>query len=183
MRGRAGVAEPRLRPAYDRRVRWRPDADICPECGFDWTQGRVDAIAVVTGGAGRADQILKDLEDPYTRYGERWSASMYLWHLVDVLRIGRVRLMTLEVDPQRGIPCWDENALAASLSYEMLSWQVGLEFLRAETPLWLEAARSASETSRLEHSQFGAISAREVICRNAHEVKHHLQDMALGLDQ
>jgi hypothetical protein len=32
---------------------------------------------------------------------------MYLWHLVDVLRIGNERLLTLTRDPRRGITCWD----------------------------------------------------------------------------
>ena len=44
---------------------------------------------------------------------------MYVWHLVDVLRIGTERLLTLTYDPGRGIACWDENALAEARRYHL----------------------------------------------------------------
>lgn len=154
---------------------------MCAECGFDWTRGRSDAISIVGTGPERASQILGRLEDPYESRGERWSASTYLWHLVDVLRIGRERILTLELDPEKGIPCWDEKALAAARRYERLSWPVGLVCLRLETALWTEAASAVGDTARTEHPLFGSLGATEIVSRNAHEVEHHLQDMAAGL--
>jgi hypothetical protein len=159
-------------------VRWRPDTDVCVECGFDWTQRRADAISIVGSGPVRARQILENQENPYEGEGGRWSPSTYLWHLVDVLRIGRERFLILELDPERGIPCWDENALAAARRYEMLSCPVGLACLSVETRLWTEAARSASDTARTDHPQYGWFGALEIVRRNAHEVAHHLQDMS-----
>ncbi len=41
-----------------------------------------------------------------------WSQSAYVWHLVDVMSIGTERLWTLVHDPDAGLRCWDEKALA-----------------------------------------------------------------------
>ena len=48
---------------------------------------------------------------PATEDGQ-WSEGMYLWHVVDVLRIAPERLWSIALDPDTGIPCWDEDGLA-----------------------------------------------------------------------
>lgn len=158
-------------------MRWRPEGETCPECGFSWSIARADALGVVGEGPEKADALFERLARPSAMAGERWSPAMYLWHLVDVVRIGRERLLTLELDPQAGIPCWDENALAAARRYEALSWRVGVAELRDETARWLAVARAADPAARVEHPQFGRIGAHEITVRVAHEVHHHLADM------
>lgn len=102
---------------------------------------------------------------------------MYLWHLVDVLRIGNERLLTLTHDP-RGITCWDENALAEGCRYQQLSPIAGLMALRPAAQAWVATARAAPDDIQARHPQFGALGGLEIIRRNAHKVCHHLMDNA-----
>jgi hypothetical protein len=117
------------------------------------------------------------IPDPGHRTGAPWSASMYVWHLVDVLRIGTERLLALTHDPDRGITCWDENALAQTRHYEQLSPTVGLIVLRPAAQQWCRAARAAPADAEVRHPQFGTLGALEIIRRNAHEAHHHLMDI------
>src|SRR5260370_974252 len=80
-------------------------------------------------GGGTAAAI-PSINDRKQGPGDRWSASMYVWHLVDVLRIGTERLLTLTHDADRGITCWDENPLAEARRYQQLSPAVGLIVLQ-----------------------------------------------------
>ena len=102
---------------------------------------------------------------------------MYVWHLVDVLRIGTERLLTLAHDPARGITCWDEKALAEGRRYQQLSPAVGLIVLRSAAEAWTAAAAVAPADVQVHHPQFGSLGALEIIRRNAHEVHHHLMDI------
>lgn len=115
--------------------------------------------------------------DPMRRSGARWSASMYVWHLVDVLRIGAERLLTLKHDPDRGIACWDENALAHDRRYQQLSPDVGLLVLPPAAREWVQAVLATPTTAEVSHPAFGTLGAVEIIRRNAHEVRHHLMDI------
>jgi hypothetical protein len=109
---------------------------------------------------------------------------MHVWHLVDVVRIGTERLLTLARDPGRGIPCWDENELAAVRKYERLSPAVGLAVFELETDVWLRVAvtlpTEAVEAVEavVEHAMFGELGATELARRLAHEVHHHTMDVA-----
>jgi hypothetical protein len=158
-------------------VRWQPDSPECEECGFAWTISRTDAIDLVTQLPGAATAAVARIQQPMQQVGMRWSASMYVWHLVDVLRIGTERLLTLTLDPGRGITCWDENALAETRRYAQLSPAVGLVVLRTAAQEWAGAAGQAPAEAVVRHPQFGDLGALEVIRRNAHEAHHHLMDI------
>jgi hypothetical protein len=158
-------------------MRWQPDGPVCTECGFDWNIDRPTAIGLVAQAPQDAATALARINDPEERHGERWSASMYVWHLVDVLRIGTERLLTLTYDPSRGIACWDENALAEARRYQQLSPAVGLTVLRSAAREWVQTAKSAAGDVEVRHPQFGSLGAPEIIRRNAHEVQHHLLDI------
>jgi hypothetical protein len=85
------------------------------------------------------------------RAGTRWSAAMYVWHLLDVLRIGTERLLTLSHDPGRGITCWDENALARDRRYHQLSPVVGLIAFRSAAREWVTTAQAAPAAADVRH--------------------------------
>jgi hypothetical protein len=156
---------------------WQPDAPACAECGFDWNLARSDAMELVVQVPDAAATAIVRLPDPCRRSGAPWSAAMYVWHLVDVLRIGTERLLTLTHDPEHGITCWDENALAEERRYEQLSPAVGLIVLQSAAREWSSAAQAAPAEVEVRHPQFGALGAVEIIRRNAHEVHHHLMDI------
>jgi hypothetical protein len=103
---------------------------------------------------------------------------MYVWHLVDVLRIGSERLLTVAHDPGNGLPCWDENALAEVRCYQQLSPGVGLLALAAAQREWSQAAEAAPTGAEVSHPEFGTLTTVDVIRRNAHEVHHHLLDIS-----
>jgi hypothetical protein len=159
-------------------VRWQPESRECAECGFDWMCARQDAVGLVTRGPDAATAALAGVPDPMRRTGARWSASMYVWHLVDVLRIGAERLLTLAHDPGRGVTCWDENALAQVRRYQQLSPGVGLIALRSAAREWAQAARAAPSDAEVSHPEFGPLGAVDIIRRNAHEVRHHVLDIS-----
>ena len=158
-------------------VRWQPDSPVCAECGFTWTISGKDAIDLVTRLPEEAAAAIGRLHEPMRQAGDRWSASMYVWHLADVLRIGTERLLTLTHDPDRGITCWDENALAEARRYQRLSPRVGLMALRSAAREWATAAVMAPAGVQVRHPRFGGLGALEIIRRNAHEVRHHLMDI------
>jgi hypothetical protein len=158
-------------------MRWQPDSPICAECGFDWQMTRQNAIELVAQAPDGVAGAITGIKDPARRTGERWSALMYVWHLVDVLRIGTERLLTLTHDPDRGITCWDENALAEVRRYQQLSTTVGLLVLRSVAQAWAMAAAVAPANVQVRHPRFGSFGAVEIIRRDAHEVHHHLMDI------
>lgn len=158
-------------------MRWQPDSPVCTECGFDWTMARKAAIDRVAHAPDTATDSVRRIQDPMQRLGQRWSASMYVWHLVDVLRIGTERLLTLIHDPGRGITCWDENDLAEARRYHQLSPAVGLIGLRMAARDWAETASNAPAEATVSHPRFGTLGALEIIRRNAHEIHHHLKDI------
>ncbi|MGH3157083.1 MAG: hypothetical protein ACRDNF_10960 [Streptosporangiaceae bacterium] len=158
-------------------MRWRPDSPVCAECGFDWQLGLEDAIDLVTQIPNAVAAAVTGIHDPVHRTGEAWSASMYVWHLVDVLRIGTERLLTLAHDPGCGITCWDENALAEARRYQQLSSAVGVIVLRPTAHAWVTTATAAPRDVQVRHPQFGLLGTPEIIRRNAHEVHHHLMDI------
>jgi hypothetical protein len=178
--GEYGPDAPQAQQAVNRYglvMRWQPDSPVCAECGFDWHMARDSAIDLVAQVPDAAATAFALIPQPAQRTGDRWSASMYLWHLVDVLRIGTERLLTLTHDPDCGLTCWDENALAEARRYQQLSPAVGLVVLRAATREWVNAASNAPVETVISHPQFGALGAVEIIRRNAHEVHHHLMDI------
>src|SRR5215831_11372275 len=158
-------------------MRWQPSSPVCAECGFDWILARPDAIDPVANVADATATAIAHIPDPGHRIGAPWSASKYVWHLVDVLRIGTERLLTLTHDPDRGITCWDENALAEARRYQQLSTTVGLLMLQSVAQAWITAAAVAPGNVQVRHPRFGSFAAVEIIRRDAHEVHHHLMDI------
>jgi len=162
--------------AYNRSV---PPSDRkrCPECGFSWTTGIDDAIAMVAESPLLFFQALSVVDPTTPVRADAWSPNEYLWHMVDVLRIGTERLWALRVDPEGGIPSWDENELAKVRRYDELSSKVAMMAYGRAAEDWVAAAEAAPPEARTTHSDLGTISTGEVIRRNAHEAQHHLLDI------
>lgn len=106
-----------------------------------------------------------------------WSPNEYLWHMVDVLRIGTERLWTLANDADAGLPAWDENDLARVRHYAALSTKVGLVAYARAVEDWVVAAESAPPEARARHSERGPLGAHDIVRSIAHEAQHHLLDI------
>jgi hypothetical protein len=158
-------------------MRWKPDVEQCPQCGFSWSMTLDDAIALVVDSP-TAFRDVGDRPDATKRpEPEVWSPAEYLWHMVDVIRIGTERLWIAMLDPDAGIPCWDADALAGVRRYSALSPKVGLRALHEAVESWRAAAGQISPETTVEHPEFGTLSAADIIRRNAHEVRHHGWDI------
>ena len=109
-----------------------------------------------------------------------WSASRYVWHTVDVLRFGTERIWTISVDPDFGVPEWDENVVALVRSYDALSPVVGLIALIAAADAWRTALLEAPHDVSTAHPEAGSLCVFDVVQRNADEVRHHPLDVERG---
>lgn len=162
-------------------MRWKPETDRCPECEFDWNLASDDATSLVATSGKRIATLFEGAGEAARLPPEVWSPSAYLWHLVDVLRIGSDRLLTASIDPAAGIPCWDENSLAEVRQYERLSSRVAVVAYDAAVSAWVDVADRVSMDAAVEHPEFGTLTAADIIRRNAHEVQHHTLDIRRGL--
>jgi hypothetical protein len=164
------------------RGSWPHPAERCPECEFEWGQRDYEHLVgdcvrnvAVFGG------VLSSIDPAEEVRPGLWSASRYVWHTVDVLRIGTERLWTISADPTFGVPEWDENVLADVRSYDALSPIVGLIALIAAAQAWRTSALEAPNDVSTPYPEAGSICAFDVVRRNAHEVCHHLWDIRRAL--
>src|SRR5450755_3687648 len=158
-------------------MRWAPEEATCAECGFDWAIEPDEAIGIIEVLPARLTALFEQGSFGPPPTAGRWSARGHLWHLVDVLRIGTERLLTVRYDPEAGITCWDEKALAETRQYERLSPVAGLHALRSAAAGWTLEARSTPEAAVTVHPEFGELAAADLIRRNAHEAVHHQLDI------
>jgi hypothetical protein len=153
----------------------------CSECGFVWSLSVEDAIGLVEGAPDRYASLLAEGAGSPSDDPGHWSATGYLWHVVDVIRFGADRLWTLTLDSVSGIPGWDSDDMAAVRGYEKLSPLVGLRALRSSVREWVKAARKTPRRASIEHPTLGALTTGDSIRRNAHEVQHHALDIERAL--
>jgi hypothetical protein len=159
-------------------MRWQPATPRCDECQFKWTITASDALAVVDGGLVQIESLLRGPHGSPADTPGRWSTIDYLWHLVDVVRMGTERLWTVQLDPGVGLVCWDENELARVRQYSRLSETVGLRALREATETWTSEVPAVTMTAVIRHDEHRSMTAEDVVRRTAHEVHHHALDIA-----
>ncbi|MGH8775910.1 MAG: DinB family protein [Jiangellaceae bacterium] len=164
-------------------MRWKPPERPCVECGYSWSVTPAEAIALVAALPDGCAAALSSGDPTRAPAPGVWSPGEYVWHLVDVMRIGTERLWTLTDDARAGVPCWDENALASVRQYSKLSVPVGLRGLRSAVREWLDAAAEVPAGAAVEHPLYGLLTATDVIRRHAHEAQHHLLDITRGLEE
>jgi hypothetical protein len=92
---------------------WGRRTGRCGECGFDWAAGDYQVlVGQCVHEIALFGQVLSRVDPSVAVVPGLWSASRYVWHTVDVLRLGIERLWTISADPTFGVPCWDENVVA-----------------------------------------------------------------------
>ena len=153
----------------------------CEGCGFVWDVPIPEAIDLVRHAPARISELFAD--GPGVRSEDRagWSPTAYLWHLIDVLRFGAERLLTIALDPGNGVPSWDQEAMAENRGYEQLSHVVGLRVLAGTADGWVAAAEAAPQDGSVAHPERGSLTTPDAIRRNAHEAVHHGLDIQRGL--
>lgn len=161
-------------------MRWQPETSRCAECGFSWATPARDAIDVARNALVRIDAAVEGGRPrpelaPVSPGG--WSPGEYVWHLVDVVRMGTERLWTVQLDPGVGLVCWDENELARVRQYGQLSMAVGLRALRAATEAWIDELPPVDLSAIIRHDAQRTMTADDIVRRTAHEIQHHALDI------
>src|SRR5580692_6235696 len=139
-------------------IEWNPSEGLCAECGFDWGEwGYQTLVGECVRNVAIFGAVMSRIHPSEAVAPGLWSASRYVWHTVDVLRLGTERLWTLDADPAFGVPAWDENELARVRAYDELSPVVGLIALIDAAGAWREAALEAPHDVTTTHPEAGQI--------------------------
>jgi hypothetical protein len=155
---------------------------LCSDCGYGWDKPIEDVIEIVRAAPDLFTSVLSSRSWPPPSEPHEWSATGYLWHLVDILRFGTERLWTIVLAAGTRMPGWDQEVMAANRHYEQLSVAVGLKALQAAASEWVRAANATPMDGSIEHPSLGTLSTEISIRRNAHEVVHHARDAALWIE-
>jgi hypothetical protein len=156
--------------------------DPCRECGFDWSQTPVAAIAAVEELPDRFDALLTDRSGDERAPGATWSAKAYVFHVADNLRIFAERLEGVFAGAPPRLAAYDQDELAAARNYEAMSVQAALWTVRGAVTVWATAARtSLSRSVTYWHAERGELTAAEITRGPAHDAVHHCLDVTRAL--
>lgn len=152
---------------------------ICEECGFRLSITVEEASALITSAPARFRAALDGQDKVLVRTPTvlPWSASAYVWHLADVLRISAERLWALAHDADAAIVSYDPDALAAVRRYAQQSPAAGLGALERSTADWLLAWAAIPPHRPYDHPEFGRLAVGRVAGLVGHEVEHHAWDV------
>jgi hypothetical protein len=138
----------------------------------------------VEGLPARLDELLSagaaGVEVPA---GCSWSVVGYVFHVADNLRIFAERLEGVRAGGPTALVGYDENELAAARHYEELALPAGLWSLHQSVPLWAAACRTALAAQQgFRHSDYGELTASEIVRAPAHDALHHEWDVQRAVD-
>jgi hypothetical protein len=152
--------------------------DPCRECGFEWSQSAGDAVAAVEGLPERFAGLLAGTSGDEVPAGCTWSAKAYVFHVADNLRVFAERLEGVRAGGPSSLVGYDENELAAARHYEEMALPAALWSVTNAVPLWVGAARTALAAGTwYTHSEYGELSAAEIVRAPAHDAVHHAWDV------
>lgn len=153
----------------------------CPTCGHDRDRPDADHLAVVADAPHRFRRLLAGVGQAAAARAPddgTWPAVAYLWHVVDVLRLGADRLWALVLDPDVPIAPWDADELADARRYRALGVHSGLHALEHAARHWTDAYHACPAASTAHHPELGPMTRDVLAAANAHEVVHHAHDVA-----
>jgi hypothetical protein len=157
--------------------------DPCRACGFAWSLSQADAIKMVEGAPERlASQLAAT--DGRTRHPDLgWSASGYVAHIADNLRIWSEQLGGVLAGGDPHVPGYDEKLLAEARHYNDIPLASTLWAVRRSVADWVPTmtAALAGEVVLL-HAGRGAHSAAEIVMSNTHDLYHHEWDISRTLE-
>ncbi|MFN8028724.1 MAG: hypothetical protein U0W40_20915, partial [Acidimicrobiia bacterium] len=150
----------------------------CRECGFDFAQEPESAVATVETLPAQFATALRD-DASAVPPGCTWSVTAYTFHVADNLRIFAERLEGVRAGGPTSLVGYDENELAAARHYDEMSAESAEWSLANAVPLWAAASRAAlTAGTTFTHSEYGELSAREIVRAPAHDAVHHAWDVS-----
>jgi hypothetical protein len=159
---------------------WGPATygDPCRGCGFRWSMTVDEALAVLVGAPQRYGELLRGREGS-TRHPElSWTASAYVCHVGDNLRIWAERLAGVARGAERRVSPYDQDELATARVYAGIAAPAALWSLERAVRDWSDAFELASAAGvGLDHPERGPLTPADVALTNAHDAFHHEWDL------
>jgi hypothetical protein len=157
--------------------------DPCRECGFDWSISFDEAVAIVRFAPDAFDGSLAGATGLERIQDLTWSATGYVCHVTDNLRIWEERLMRAVLGGSMQVMGYDDNLLAKARRYDAIPLQEALLSLRQSVDDWLRAvAASDRHGTVLVHPDRGPLGLNDVVHSNSHDAFHHQWDIERILD-
>jgi hypothetical protein len=170
----------------------RTYGDPCRECGYSWAITEAGAVDLVRVVPDRYAELLDGSAGTVHGAGLAWSATAYVCHVADNLRIWAERLAgaSAAVAAPRApgaagppgapnvVAAYDENRLAEARAYEAVPIAGALWSLRRAVGDWLDAVTLATaQRTVLVHPERGEMTVGDVARSNAHDAYHHAWDV------
>jgi len=152
--------------------------DPCRGCGYRWSLGHDQLVDIVRSTPGAYVTLLGGHDGSERIESLSWSASSYVCHVVDNLRIWAERLMGATTSPVFFDP-YDADLLARARGYSAVPLQGALWSLGRAAGDWVVAVGAASHSgASLVHRDRGPQSLLDTMRNNAHDAFHHRWDLA-----
>ncbi len=150
----------------------------CRECGFDWSLTPEQAVTVVRAVPGSYKAWLAGATGRERHPDLAWSATGYVCHVTDNLRIWAERLAGGYLAADLAIADYEPDLLSQGRRYDEVSLAGALWSLRWAATAWTEAAEKALAVGLvLQHAARGRQRAEDVARNNAHDTHHHRWDI------
>jgi hypothetical protein len=151
----------------------------CRGCGYDWSIGEGEALAVVAELPDRVEALVAGHDGRERAAGLDWNVSAYVSHLADNQRIWADRLAGAALGSTAPVVPYDEAELAAARGYEGIALESALWSLRRSAGDWEAALALARDGDvGLRHPEQGDLPLGSVIRVLGHEALHHAWDVA-----
>jgi hypothetical protein len=156
--------------------------DPCNECGFDWSIGYREALAVADAIPARCAEALNGRTGSERSPALAWSAGEYVCHIVDNFRIWAERLAAAGRGTSVVLTPYDCDALAEARAYRAVPLEGSLWSLGLAEREWRDAVQLAEGArSVLVHPERGQQTVEEVVRGNVHDAVHHHWDIQRSL--
>jgi DinB superfamily len=150
----------------------------CRECDFTWTTSVADGVSLVTGMPRSLSELLAGRSGSERSPELAWSASSYVCHIGDNLRIWAERLIGVVEGASPLVGSYDEQALSEARNYATVPLAAALWSLARSADDWLTAVeRSGGRDVVLVHPDRGVLDLADVVVANAHDAHHHRWDI------
>ena len=159
---------------------WGPSlyGDPCRQCGFAWSIGFDDGVAIVAGLPDAYGGLVSGASGNERHPDLGWSVAEYVCHVADNLRIWAERLVgAVEGDPPE-VGGYDENELADARHYESIPLRAATWSLARAAADWVDVVVHPGRTGTvIVHPDRGRLTLADVVRSNAHDAFHHQWDI------
>jgi hypothetical protein len=157
--------------------------DPCRECGYSWTLSIPGTGELVGSLPTEYRDTIGDASGSERHPDLEWSATAYVCHVADNLRIMAERLQGVMRGDTRYIGAYDENSLAEARGYDSIDLQAALWSLTRSANDWVMTMTEAQgrgergEPVTWIHQERGEQELVEIARANCHDAVHHLWDI------